>query len=30
VMSRYFGSVTGPADLSTNKSYRRTWARKHK
>ena len=30
VMSRYFGTVTGPADLSTNKSYRRTWARKHK
>ena len=30
VMSRYFGSVTGPADLSTNKSYRRTWARKHR
>jgi hypothetical protein len=30
VMSRYFGTVTGPADLSTNRAYRRTWANKHK
>jgi len=25
VMSRYFGATRGPADLSTNKSYRRNW-----
>lgn len=30
VMSRYFGTVTGPADLSTNRAYRRSWANKHK
>lgn len=28
VMSRHFGSVAGPADLSTNRAYRRTWKRK--
>jgi hypothetical protein len=28
VMRHYFGSMQGPADLSTNKSYRRTWGRK--
>jgi len=25
VMERHFGSVSGPADLSTNKAYRRKW-----
>lgn len=25
VMSRYFGAMGGPADLSTNKAYRRAW-----
>ena len=25
VMRRYFGVTGGPPDLSTNKSYRRTW-----
>ena len=28
VMSTHFGTMRGPADLSTNKAYRRTWARK--
>ena len=28
VMSRHFGAVRGPTDLSTNKSYRKTWGRK--
>jgi hypothetical protein len=28
VMSRYFGSMRGPADLSTNKAYRRAWNKK--
>jgi hypothetical protein len=28
VMSRHFGAMRGPADLSTNKTYRRTWGRK--
>lgn len=28
VMSRHFGAMGGPADLSTNKAYRRTWGRK--
>ena len=28
VMQRYFGAMRGPADLSTNKSYRRQWAKK--
>jgi hypothetical protein len=25
VMRRYFGTVSGPSDLSTNKAYRRAW-----
>lgn len=25
VMRRYFGATRGPADLSTNKKYRRVW-----
>ncbi|MGA3267983.1 MAG: hypothetical protein ABSE16_14300 [Verrucomicrobiota bacterium] len=25
VMPRYFGVASGPADLSTNKKYRRLW-----
>ena len=25
VMQRHFGAMRGPADLSTNKSYRRSW-----
>ena len=24
-LQRYFGVMSGPADLSTNKQYRRTW-----
>jgi len=28
VMRRYFGVVRGPADLSSNKLYRRTWGKK--
>jgi hypothetical protein len=28
VMGRYFGSVRGPSDLSSNKLYRRTWGKK--
>jgi hypothetical protein len=28
VMSRHFGAVSGPTDLSTNKSYRKKWGRK--
>jgi ribbon-helix-helix CopG family protein len=28
VMSRHFGTMRGPADLSTNKTYRRTWTKK--
>ena len=28
VMSKHFGTMRGPADLSTNKAYRRTWAKK--
>lgn len=27
-MSRHFGVMRGPADLSTSKAYRRTWGRK--
>ena len=27
VMSRHFGVMRGPADLSTNKAYRRAWAK---
>ena len=28
VMSRYFGTMRGPSDLSTNKSYRKKWGKK--
>jgi len=28
VMHRYFGTVRGPADLSSNKLYRRAWGKK--
>jgi len=28
VMRRYAGTMRGPADLSTNKAYRRTWGKK--
>ena len=28
VMRRYFGAVRGPADLSSNKVYRRTWGKR--
>jgi Ribbon-helix-helix protein, copG family len=28
VMARHFGTVRGPSDLSTNKSYRRAWTKK--
>jgi hypothetical protein len=28
VMQRHFGAMRGPADLSTNKSYRRDWNKK--
>ena len=28
VMRRYFGVMKGPADLGTNKEYRRTWKKK--
>ena len=28
VMSRHFGEMRGPADLSTNKAYRRAWKKK--
>ena len=28
VMSRYFGIISGPRDLSTNKAYRRAWTKK--
>ena len=27
VMQRHFGAMRGPADLSTNKSYRRSWGK---
>ena len=27
-MRRYFGVVRGPADLSINKTYRRTWGKR--
>lgn len=30
VMSRYFGVVRGPSDLSTNKAYRRAWTKKRR
>jgi len=28
VMRRYFGAVRGPADLSSNKTYRRAWGKR--
>ena len=28
VMTRHFGAMRGPADLSTNKAYRRAWTKK--
>ena len=28
VMRRYSGVMSGPADLSSNKAYRRTWGKK--
>jgi hypothetical protein len=28
VMQRHFGTMRGPADLSTNKLYRRSWNKK--
>lgn len=28
VMRRHFGSISGPSDLSTNKSYRKQWGKK--
>jgi hypothetical protein len=28
VMSRHFGTMRGPLDLSTNKSYRKKWGKK--
>jgi hypothetical protein len=28
VMRRYFGVTGGPSDLSTNKTYRRSWKKK--
>jgi len=28
VMSRHFGMMRGPADLSTNKAYRRAWRKR--
>ena len=28
VMRRYFGAMRGPADLSSNKAYRRAWGKK--
>jgi len=28
VMQRHFGAISGPSDLSTNKSYRRSWKKK--
>ena len=30
VMSRHFGTITGPSDLSTNKGYRRAWSQKRR
>jgi len=30
VMQRHFGTMRGPADLSTNKAYRRAWTRKRR
>jgi hypothetical protein len=28
VMSRHFGAMQGPSDLSTNKAYRKQWGKK--
>ena len=28
VMERHFGCMSGPADLSTNKTYRRIWKKR--
>jgi hypothetical protein len=28
VMRRYFGTMRGPVDLSSNKTYRRVWGKK--
>ncbi len=28
VMSRHFGAIQGPSDLSTNKAHRRNWNKK--
>lgn len=28
VMRQHFGAMRGPADLSTNKTYRRSWGKK--
>jgi len=28
VIARHFGTMRGPADLSTNKAYRRAWRKK--
>ena len=28
VMQRHFGTMRGPSDLSTNKTYRRSWNKK--
>lgn len=30
VMSRHFGTIRAPADLSTNKAYRRAWTTKRR
>jgi phage baseplate assembly protein W len=30
VMRRHFGSMSGPSDLSTNKTLRRNWNKKRK
>jgi predicted DNA-binding protein len=30
VMERHIGSMSGPVDLSTNKSYRKTWKKKRR
>jgi hypothetical protein len=30
VMRKYFGVMDGPADLSTNRAYRREWPRKRR
>jgi hypothetical protein len=30
VMQRHFGTMRGPVDLSTNKTYRRAWTKKRR